>query len=106
SAQAGRTSGAGLYLDLDQPAPHLNPWPLTVATYNIHAAVGVDRAFAPHRIAQVLREIDADIIALQEVPLGDSRTPSVLAALQQATGYAAAEGPTYDSTDRRYGNAV
>ena len=38
-----------------------------IATYNIHKSIGLDRQFAPERIAEVLREINADIIALQEV---------------------------------------
>lgn len=86
--------------------PDLNPWPLTVATYNIHGAVGTDGLLAPERIAGVLREIDADIIALQEVPLGGGGQASVLELLQQATGFHAVEGPTEDRPDRRYGNAV
>jgi len=40
---------------------------LKVATYNIHKGVGLDRRFSPERIVDVLREIDADLIALQEV---------------------------------------
>ena len=87
-------------------APDLDPWPLTVATYNIHGAVGTDGTLAPERIADVLREIDADVIALQEVPLGGARLPNVLALLQQATGFHAVEGPTEDGPERRYGNAV
>lgn len=83
-----------------------DPWPLTIATYNIHGAVGCDGKFAPERVADVLRDIDADIIALQEVPLGGSKTPNVLSMLQQATGYVAAEGPACDLPERRYGNAV
>lgn len=39
---------------------------LTFATYNIHKGVGTDRRFDPDRIVAVLREIDADVIALQE----------------------------------------
>lgn len=39
---------------------------LTFASYNIHKAVGLDRRRDPDRIIAVLREIDADIIALQE----------------------------------------
>jgi len=39
---------------------------LTVASYNIHKAVGLDRRRDPERILTVLREIDADVIALQE----------------------------------------
>ena len=38
-----------------------------VATYNIHKCVGVDRRLRPERIVEVLREIDADIVAMQEV---------------------------------------
>ena len=38
-----------------------------IATYNIHKCIGLDRKFSPERITDVLREIDADIIALQEV---------------------------------------
>ena len=38
-----------------------------IATYNIHKCVGIDRKYAPERIVEVLREIDADIIAMQEV---------------------------------------
>lgn len=40
---------------------------IRIATYNIHKCVGLDRKFSPERIAEVLRELDADIIALQEV---------------------------------------
>jgi endonuclease/exonuclease/phosphatase family metal-dependent hydrolase len=87
-------------------AADLNPWPLTIATYNIHGAVGCDRRFSPQRVADVLREISADIIALQEVPLGGTKTPNVLEALQEATGFVAAEGPACDLPERRYGNAV
>ncbi|HEX9003963.1 MAG TPA: endonuclease/exonuclease/phosphatase family protein, partial [Blastocatellia bacterium] len=38
-----------------------------VATYNIHKCVGIDRVLRPERIAEVLRELDADIVGLQEV---------------------------------------
>ena len=40
---------------------------LRVATYNIHKGRGLDQRVQIERIAEVLREIDADIIALQEV---------------------------------------
>ena len=38
-----------------------------VTTYNIHKCRGLDRRVRPRRIAEVLREIDADVVALQEV---------------------------------------
>jgi endonuclease/exonuclease/phosphatase family metal-dependent hydrolase len=89
----------------DGPAIHavsdMNPWPLTVASYNIHSAVGTDGKFSPQRIAWVLREIDADVIALQEVPLGDSKRENVLALLQQVTGFHVIEGPTQRRAEKR-----
>jgi endonuclease/exonuclease/phosphatase family metal-dependent hydrolase len=88
------------------PLEKMNPWPLTVASYNIHSAVGTDGKFSPQRIARVLREIDADVIALQEVPLGDNKRENVLALLQQVTGFHVVEGPTQDRKDTRYGNAI
>jgi endonuclease/exonuclease/phosphatase family metal-dependent hydrolase len=44
---------------------------LTLATYNMRKAVGLDRKRDPHRILRVLEEVNADIIALQEA---DRRT--------------------------------
>ena len=40
---------------------------LRVATYNIHRARGLDGRTNPARIAEVIRGIEADVIALQEV---------------------------------------
>ena len=42
---------------------------IRVVTYNIHQARGWDGATRPDRIITVLREVDADVIALQEVLL-------------------------------------
>jgi endonuclease/exonuclease/phosphatase family metal-dependent hydrolase len=48
---------------------------LKIASYNIHKCVGTDGAFAPERIIAVLKEISADIVALQEADMrfGDRR---------------------------------
>jgi endonuclease/exonuclease/phosphatase family metal-dependent hydrolase len=51
---------------------------LKVASYNIHKAVGLDRRRDPDRILTVLREIDADVVALQEA---DRRFGRRMAAL-------------------------
>ena len=40
---------------------------LTVASYNIHKCVGNDKRFNPARVAEVIAELDADMIALQEI---------------------------------------
>jgi endonuclease/exonuclease/phosphatase family metal-dependent hydrolase len=46
---------------------HVSSGPtITVASYNMRKAIGLDRRRDPHRVLEVLREIDADIIALQE----------------------------------------
>lgn len=55
--------------------PHLQ---LKVASYNIHKAVGLDRKRDPERILSILREIDADVVALQEADRRLGRRASVL----------------------------
>jgi len=78
---------------------------ITVATYNIHDAVGGDGHFAPTRIAEVIAEINAGIIALQEV--GSHVTGvDMLAFLREKTGYGAVSGPTLLRNSGDYGNAV
>jgi len=39
---------------------------ITVASYNMRKAIGIDRKRRPDRILHVLQEIDADVVALQE----------------------------------------
>jgi endonuclease/exonuclease/phosphatase family metal-dependent hydrolase len=39
---------------------------IKVASYNMRKGVGTDRRRSPERVLEVLREIDADVIALQE----------------------------------------
>lgn len=47
--------------------PALSRSRLVVASYNVHKCVGTDGRFDPGRINRVIREIGADVIALQEV---------------------------------------
>lgn len=51
---------------------------LTFASYNIHKAIGVDGRRDADRIVTVLREIDADVIALQESDYRFGERESVL----------------------------
>lgn len=51
---------------------------LTFATYNMHKGVGVDGKRDPDRIIAVLREMDADVIALQEADRRFGERESVL----------------------------
>ena len=77
-----------------------------IATWNIHGATGTDRVRCAQRIVAVVAELNADVIALQEVPFGGRSAPDVLAALHEETGWHAVEGPTLDTPARRFGNAV
>ena len=56
-----------------------------IATYNIHRCRGMDRRTMPQRIAEVIREMDADVVALQEVigagPSGAGQAEEIGAAL-------------------------
>ncbi|MEO6236371.1 MAG: hypothetical protein ABIQ52_05185, partial [Vicinamibacterales bacterium] len=56
-----------------------------IATYNIHRCRGMDRRVDPGRIIEVLRDIDADVIALQEVigagPAGSGQAEEIGAGL-------------------------
>lgn len=47
---------------------------IRIVSYNIHRAIGFDRRFAPERIAQILKEHNADIVMLQEVDEGVPRS--------------------------------
>jgi endonuclease/exonuclease/phosphatase family metal-dependent hydrolase len=82
--------------------------PLVVATYNVHACVGVDRRYDPNRVAAVIRELDADIVALQEVAARDRRGTLIdeFTYLAKMTGFQAVPGPNL--VDRRgiFGNVV
>ncbi len=72
----------------------------TVASYNIHKCAGLDRRVDLDRIAQVLEEIDADLVGLQEV-----FRPQAL-GLAERLGLQVAMGPTRERDGLPYGNAV
>jgi endonuclease/exonuclease/phosphatase family metal-dependent hydrolase len=79
---------------------------LRVVTYNIHRCRGLDGRTRPDRTAAVLRAIDADVIAVQEVlgagPSGDSQVE----ALGTALGMAWVMAPARLFRCHQFGNAV
>ena len=79
--------------------------PLTVATWNVHGGVGRDRHYSPSRIADVVLETGADVIALQEVGSKDS-SDVLLDALVGGTGFAAVDGWTCRRGGCDFGNVV
>jgi len=62
---------------------------LRVMAYNIHHAEGMDEVIDLDRIAALIREVDPDVVTLQEVDSVVARTNSVDQALELAslTGY-------------------
>ena len=79
---------------------------LRVATYNIHRCRGLDGRTRPDRIADVIRSIDADVIALQEVvgagPRGGGHAEEIGAAL----GMGWVMAPARQLRGHHFGNAV
>jgi len=76
-----------------------------LASYNTHGAVGRDGRRDVGRIAGVLEELDADLVALQEV---DSRHGDfdMLGELARLTGLTPIAGPTLIHHQGNYGNAI
>jgi endonuclease/exonuclease/phosphatase family metal-dependent hydrolase len=73
---------------------------ITVASYNIHKAEGLDGRVDLSRIALVLKEIDADLVGVQEVYRAQAET------LAESLGMSVAMGATRILEDQPYGNAV
>ncbi|MEJ7609528.1 MAG: endonuclease/exonuclease/phosphatase family protein, partial [Bryobacteraceae bacterium] len=40
---------------------------MRVATYNVHKCKGLDRRVDPKRVAEVIAEVDPDVVGVQEV---------------------------------------
>jgi endonuclease/exonuclease/phosphatase family metal-dependent hydrolase len=80
----------------------------TAATYNIHRAVGRDRRRDPSRVARVIKSLDADIVALQEVDAapGLHRVSAQMTDMAAAGHYLAIPGPTMIRSQRSYGNVL
>jgi endonuclease/exonuclease/phosphatase family metal-dependent hydrolase len=80
---------------------------LRVATYNIHKCRGIDQRVRPERIAHVLREMDADIVALQEVVGHGSHSREDQARyVAEALGYHPAFGENRRHNGAAYGNLL
>jgi endonuclease/exonuclease/phosphatase family metal-dependent hydrolase len=80
---------------------------LTFASYNIHKAVGLDGRRDPERIIAVLRELHADVIALQECDRRFGERESVLPkALLEETPWRAAPVARRPRSLGWHGNAL
>ncbi len=81
---------------------------LTVLTYNIHHGRGNDNQVDLERIARVIQESKADLVAVQEVDNQTTRTGKVdqLATLAERTGMYAAFGKAIEFGGGSYGVGV
>ena len=78
---------------------------LRVATWNIHAGIGADGRYDASRIVDVLKEMRADIVALQEVASAEAHS-DFLRDLEHATGYHVVAGLLRQRHGTDFGNAV
>lgn len=80
--------------------------PIVVATYNVHRCIGADGRYDPDRTQVVIEELDADVIALQELEWRAEDALHVLNQFALRMGYSAIAGPTLFRRDGHYGNAL
>lgn len=81
---------------------------MTVASYNVHKCVGMDNLFDPERVASVIREIDADIVALQEADerFGHRSGLLDLRRLERDTDLVPVQPPMHSKSHGWHGNVL
>lgn len=89
-----------------EPKNPREPRRLSAATYNIHAWIGTDGRWDPTRILDVMRGLDVDVLALQEVDFLWREGDSAEESLGRETGCAVLPGPTMLRGVSRYGNML
>lgn len=79
---------------------------LRIATYNIHRCRGLDRRVIPSRTAAVIADIDADVVALQEVVGSNGGNPGHAEELGAALGMGWVMASTRRLRGHLFGNVV
>lgn len=94
-----------LSLRSEQPA---NDGELRVLTYNIHIAIGMDNKLDIPRVAEVIKKINPDLVALQEVDRDADRTQKTdqPKELEELTGMKCVFGRTLGRSNGDYGIAI
>lgn len=82
------------------------PDSFSVASYNVHRFIGMDRRYDPERVGLVVRELGAEIVGLQEIDSQFYRNGNQLECLAVTTGLEVVLGPTLRSQNGHYGNAL
>ena len=79
-----------------------------VMTYNVHGCLGMDGLHSPKRIARVIAQAGADVIALQELDVARARSGH-LHQVEEIARHLEMEfsfHPAWEVADEKYGNAV
>jgi endonuclease/exonuclease/phosphatase family metal-dependent hydrolase len=79
---------------------------LRIATYNIHRCRGLDGRTNPSRVADVIRSIEPDVIALQEVVGTGPHSPGHVEELGAQLGMGWVMAPTRHLRGALFGNVV
>src|SRR4051812_42745807 len=79
---------------------------LRIVTYNIHKCRGMDARVRPERVGAVLAELDADVIALQEVVRGKKDKDQLLQIAKAVGAKHFRFGATRKHRGADYGNAI
>ena len=81
---------------------------MRVATYNVHGCVGSDRRPSESRIANVIAEVSADLVGLQELDVGRARSESVNQPeiIAERLGWHCLFQPAIRLGDDLFGNAI
>ena len=79
---------------------------LRIATYNIHRCIGADGRTDAGRIASVIRELNAHVVALQEVAFDPRQPRNLLFDLARRMGADVVPGATLLEPGGQYGNAI
>jgi endonuclease/exonuclease/phosphatase family metal-dependent hydrolase len=86
----------------------MRPAMILVASYNMHKAIGTDRRRRPERTLEVLNEIGADVIALQEADrrFGSRASAIPMRMFEEHSDYKPVPLDTRDASIGWHGNAL
>lgn len=79
---------------------------MQVASYNIHRCIGADHCYSPERIRQVITQLNAQVIALQEVESGPNHQDVMEHLSSTSADWQYIDGPTLQLEQATYGNAL
>lgn len=101
-------SGATDHVLRHRSAAPTQPRRIVAATYNIHSCIGTDRRYSAERVAEVLAEMDADLVGLQEVDtrLRAGRGLDQGAFLAERLGFHIVYGPNIVEHRGCFGNVL